>query len=109
MLLAQIAEVSRTVAATSARLAKIELRTAVDASDDPGRVASRPGVGETTVTPTPPPDTAPHGAHQVTASGNNVGKTTSPNWVRVTVCATVRIVTATQLDLAAEYRRAGAA
>jgi DNA invertase Pin-like site-specific DNA recombinase len=45
------------------------------------------------------PDTATQsgtvGSRQVTASGNNVGKTTSPNQVRLAVCATVRVMPAT--------------
>ena len=47
-------------------------------------------VPETTITPTRPPGAAPHGARQATVSGNNVGKTTSANWARMTVCAAVR-------------------
>src|SRR5271157_2300934 len=40
----------------------IKIRTAVGASDELGRTAGRLNVGETTVTPTPPPSSAPHGA-----------------------------------------------
>ena len=36
------------------------------------------------------PGIAPHWAPQVTVSGNNVGKTTSPNWAHQAVYATVR-------------------
>ena len=46
-----------------------KIKTAAGASGDLGRVAGRPGVGITTVTPTPPPGAAPHGARQVTTCG----------------------------------------
>ena len=60
-------------------------------------------VGETT--PTPPRTAAPHGARQVTVSGNNVGKTTSPSLVSRTVCATVWAMPVARLITPAASRR----
>jgi hypothetical protein len=63
-----------------------------------------PDVGETTVTPTRPRGPLPHGAPQVTASGNYVGKSTSANWPHITVCTTVSAMAATQFVVAGHRR-----
>ena len=59
---------------------------------------------DTTVTPTRPGTATPHDARQVTASENYVGKTTSPNRPRITLCATVRAMAAARPGLAPGYR-----
>ncbi len=60
---------------------------------------------KTSVTPTPRPARRHPAFRQVTASGNNVGKTTSPNYARLAVYATVMAMAATRLITAAGYRR----